>query len=301
VADEQGTVGLIGLGQMGGAMCRTLLRGGWRVVVWDVAPAAINAAAESGAEPALDPAGVASRAQIIITSVPDAQAVREAALGDHGIVRGDRSGRLLIDTSTLLAADARSLAADLAPHGVGFLDAPVSGGVRGAGSGELAIMVGGSVEHFDRARPVLTCLGKAVVHCGPVGAGQITKSCNQLVVMATHESIAEALVLAQASGLDPWRVREALLGGYGASPILEIQGPRMLAHDFEPGGKARYHLKDIAAISELASEAGLDLPVFSAAARQFERLVDAGGGDLDNSAVITVIEPRLGTRRSDEP
>ena len=121
-------------------------------------------------------------------------------------------------------------------------------------------MVGGQCEHFERAGPVLACLGRAVVHCGPVGAGQITKSCNQLVVMATHESIAEALVLAQACGLDPWRVREALLAGYGASPILEIQGPRMLKHDFAPGGKARYHLKDIAAISELAREAGLEPP-----------------------------------------
>jgi 3-hydroxyisobutyrate dehydrogenase-like beta-hydroxyacid dehydrogenase len=295
VTDEQGTVGLIGLGQMGGAMCRTLLRAGWRVVAWDLARAAVDAAAEAGAEAASDPAGVASRAEVIITSVPDVEAVREAALGDRGIVRGDCAGRLLIDTSTLLAADARALAADLAPHGVGFLDAPVSGGVRGAESGQLAIMVGGSVEHFERAGPVLACLGKAVVHCGPVGAGQITKSCNQLVVMATHESIAETLVLAQACGLDPWRVREALLAGYGASPILEIQGPRMLEHDFAPGGKARYHLKDIAAISELAREAGLDLPVFSAAARQFERLVDAGGGDLDNSAVITVIEPHRGS------
>jgi 2-hydroxy-3-oxopropionate reductase len=137
---------------------------------------------------------------------------------------------------------------------------------------------------------VLECLGKAVIHCGPLGAGQVTKCCNQVIVMSTHEAIAEALVLAQASGLDPWRVREALLAGYGASPILEIQGPRMIEHDFAPGGKARYHLKDIAAISQLADEAGLHLPGFRAAARQFERLVEAGGGDLDNSAVITVIE-----------
>jgi 2-hydroxy-3-oxopropionate reductase len=283
-------VGVIGLGQMGGAMTRTLLRAGWRVVAWDLAPAAVQAVAASGAEAAADPAAVASRAEVTIISVPDEPAVRQVALGERGVTDGDCSGRLLVDTSTILPADARRLAADLEPHGVGFLDAPVSGGVRGAESGQLAIMVGGTEEQFARARPVLDCLGKAVVHCGSVGAGQITKACNQIVVMTTHEAIAEALVLAQAAGLDPWRVREALLAGYGASPILEIQGPRMLEHNFVPGGRTRYHMKDIATISGLAEEAGLDLPGFRAAAGQFERLVEAGGGDLDNSAVVTIIE-----------
>lgn len=288
---DAGTVGVIGLGQMGGALCCTLLGGGWRVVAWDVAQPAVEAAAEAGAEAAASPADVASRVPIIITSVPDAEAVRAVTLGDHGIVRGDCAGRLVVDTSTISPADARGFASDLAPYGVGFLDAPVSGGVRGAEGGQLAVMVGGLSAHFDQARAVLECIGKVVVHCGPVGAGQITKACNQLVVMTTHEAVAEALVLAQASGLDPWRVREALLGGYAASPILEIQGPRMLRHDFVPGGRARYHLKDIATIAALAREAGVDLPGFDAAARQIERLIAAGGADLDNSALVTVIEP----------
>lgn len=285
---------------MGGAMCRTFLRGGWRVAVWDIAPTAVDAAVEAGAEPAVDPGDVASRTSVIITSVPDADAVRAVALGDHGIKEGCSDGRLLIDTSTISPADARGLAADLALHGIGFLDAPVSGGVRGAEAGQLAVMVGGLSEHFDQARPALSCIGSIVVHCGPVGAGQIAKACNQLVVMTTHESIAEALVLAQVSGLDPWRVREALLGGYAASPILEIQGPRMIRHDFVPGGKTRFHLKDIATISELARAAGVDLPEFNAAARQIERLIAAGGGDLDNSALVTVIEPSV-PRSGDMP
>lgn len=296
MAEHQSVVGLVGLGQMGGSMCRTLVREGWRVVAWDPAEPAREAASTSGAQLASDPADVASRAKVVITSVPDVQAIRLATLGERGLVRAGRTDALIVDTSTLLAADARGLAADLAAYGVGFLDAPVSGGVLGAESGQLAIMVGGSVADFERAHPVLACLGKTVVHCGPVGAGQITKACNQVVVMATHESIAEALVLAEASGLDPWRVREVLMAGYGASPILEIQGPRMLRRDFAPGGRARFHLKDIAAIQDLATDAGLDLPVFRAAARQFERLVDAGGGDLDNSAVITMIEPQVAPR-----
>lgn len=279
-------------------MCRTLLRGGWRVVAWAPARPAVARAVEAGAEAAMDPADVACRAQIIITSVPDEQAVRAVAMGDRGLVQGEREGRVLVDTSTMSPADARSIAADLAPFGVSFLDAPVSGGVGGAETGQLAVMVGGRSAHFDRVRGVLSCIGKTVVHCGPVGAGQVTKACNQLVVMATHESVAEALVLAQESGLDPWRVREAMLGGYGASPILEIQGSRMLRHDFAPGGKARYHLKDIATIAQLAREAGVILPGFSTAAEQMKRLIDAGGGDLDDSAVITVIQLGPGAPRS---
>jgi 2-hydroxy-3-oxopropionate reductase len=275
---------------MGGAICHTLLRGGWDVVAWDIAASAVDAVVRSGAQAAPDPAAVASQAQVILTSLPDAEALRTIAFGNRGLVLGASAESLLVDTSTISPAEARSLAAELAPHGIGFLDAPVSGGVGGAESGQLAVMVGGSVDHAERARPILSCIGKSVMHCGPVGAGQIAKACNQLVVMATHESVAEALVLAQSFGLDPWRIREVLLAGYAASPILEIQGPRMLRHEFAPGGKARYHMKDIVTISNLASEAGIDLPGFNAAAGQFKRLVGAGGGDLDNSAIITVIE-----------
>ena len=299
--DARPVVGLIGLGQMGAAMCRTLLRGGWRVVAWDIAPAAVDAAVQGGAVAARGPADAASRAGVILTSVPDIDALREVALGASGLVRGECRGTVLADTSTISPLDARDLAAALIPHGLGFLDAPVSGGVRGAEAGTLAVMVGGSHDHFDQARPVLAGIGQAVVLCGPVGAGQIAKACNQLVVMATHESIAEAMVLAAASGLDPWRVREVLSAGYAASPILDIQGPRMLKHDFAPGGRARFHLKDIATINWLARQAGIELPGFDAAARQFERLVERGGGDLDNSAIITVVEPDDPVVEPDDP
>jgi 2-hydroxy-3-oxopropionate reductase len=288
-----GTVGLVGLGQMGGAMCRTLLRAGWHVVVWDISAAAVAAAAEAGAEAATSPSEVATRGHLVITSLPDAHAVRAVALGPAGLVASRTGDLLVVDTSTTSPTEARDLAADLATYGVGFLDAPVSGGVRGAETGQLSVMVGGSSDLLDRVRPVLSLLAKAVIPCGPVGAGQITKACNQLVVMATHESIAEALLLAEASGLDAWRVRDALMAGYAASPILEIQGPRMLERDFVPGGKARFHLKDIATINELARHAGLELPAYAATARQVERLVEAGGGDLDNSALITLLSPDL--------
>ena len=233
-----------------------------------------------------------TQARIILTSLPDAEAVREATLGSHGITMGLKRDRLVVDTSTTSPAEARALATDLAARGVAFLDAPVSGGVHGAAAGTLSIMVGGPEPLVAQAHPVLSCLGGTIVHCGPIGAGQVTKACNQLVVMATHESVAEALLLAEASGLDPWLVRDALMAGYAASPILDIQGPRMIERDFTPGGKAKFHLKDIATISELAHEVGLDLPAFNAAARQVERLIDAGGGELDNSALISAIASR---------
>jgi 2-hydroxy-3-oxopropionate reductase len=138
--------------------------------------------------------------------------------------------------------------------------------------------------------PILVSLARVVVHCGPAGAGQVAKACNQLIVMATLGAVAEALVMAKRAGLDPARVREALLGGYAASPILDIQGDRMLRRDFAPGGKAAYNLKDISTIRQMASSAALDLPVFEAAAEQMLRLINEGGSDLDNSALITVVE-----------
>jgi 2-hydroxy-3-oxopropionate reductase len=287
---QLGTVGLIGLGQMGGAIGRTLLRGGWHVVAWNHTPRALEEAAEHGADIASDPADVARKARVIVTSLPDAAAVRSIAFGERGLVAGASAGSLLVDTSTISPEEARELGVELSKHQVGFLDGPVSGGVGGAESGQLAIMLGGPVEYVEIARPVLSHIAGVVMHCGPVGAGQIAKACNQLVVMATHEAVAEALVLARSAGLDPWQMRDVMMAGYAASPILDVQGPRMLRHDFVPGGKARFHLKDIATISHLASEAGLDLPAFRAAASQIARLVERDGGDLDNSAIVTMIE-----------
>jgi 2-hydroxy-3-oxopropionate reductase len=291
-------VGLIGLGQMGGPMTRTLLRAGWQVVVWDLAPGAAEKLGAEGAIVAADPLQVARQAPIVITSLPGIDALRTVALGDHGI---SHSGHdvLLVDTSTTTPASARELAADLAPHGVAFLDAPVSGGTTGAAAGTLTIMVGGEAGNLERARPVLDALARLVVHCGPVGSGQVAKACNQLIVMATIGAVSEALVLARSAGLDPALVREALMGGYAASPILEIHGGRMLRRDFAPGGKAAYNLKDIAAIRELASGAELDLPVFEAAAEQMLRLINDGGADLDNAALITVVERAAGATRQD--
>jgi 2-hydroxy-3-oxopropionate reductase len=283
-----GAVGVIGLGQMGQPMARRLLTAGIDVVLWDLFPGPWQGLGADGAVIAVDVAEVARRAQFVLTSLPDGDALRKVAL--DVAQASDRSVELVIDTSTTKPAQARDIAAELRQHGVGFIDAPVSGGTTAAASGSLTFMVGGDALDVARAQPVLRHLASRVVHCGPHGAGQVAKACNQLIVMAGLEAVAESLVLAREYGLDPAKVREALLGGFAASPILEIHGDRMLRRDFAPGGKAVYNRKDIATISELALELGLILPVFTASARQLERLIEGGGGELDNAAVITVVE-----------
>ncbi len=178
--------------------------------------------------------------------------------------------------------------------GIAYLDVPVSGGPQAASDGTLSMMAGGDVAALERVRPVLETLGSRVVHCGAVGAGSVAKACNQLIVVATIGAVAEALTIAEAAGVDPAVVREAMLGGWAASPILRLHGARMLARDWVPGGRAAYHLKDIATLAALSSESGVGTPVFDAAAAYIQALVDAGGGDLDHSAVYAIV-------RGDDP
>jgi 2-hydroxy-3-oxopropionate reductase len=271
-------------------MAATLVRGGWRVVGWDLVPAGVEAAARDGLEPAADPAAVAAAAAIVITSLPDISAVRAVVLGERGLAAAGRDDLLVVDTSTATASDARAFAGELAAIGIAFLDAPVTGGPGGAATGALGVMVGGSASDLERARPVLETIGATIVHCGPSGSGQVVKACNQLIVVATLGAVAEALVMAKAAGVDPAAAREALLAGYARSPVLEGQGLRMLTRDFAPGGRARFNLKDVAALAELSAATGVRTPVFDTAAAYIRALVDAGGGDLDHSAIITVIE-----------
>ena len=292
------TVGVVGLGQMGSRMAATLVRGGWRVVGWDLFPAGVEAAVLDGVEPADDPAAVADAASIVITSLPDIHAVREVVLGERGLAASGRSDLLVIDTSTATASDARAFAGELASLGIAFLDAPVTGGPGGAAAGSLGVMVGGAEADLERARPVLETIGGTVVHCGPTGSGQVVKACNQLIVVATLGAVGEALVMARAAGVDPLAARTALLAGYARSPVLEGQGLRMLTGDFEPGGKARFNLKDVAALAELSAQTGVPTPVFDTAAAYIRALVASGGGDLDHSAIVTVIEE---ARRAPDP
>lgn len=288
-------VGLIGLGQMGGRMARRLHLAGWRVVGWDPFAPAVAAAATSGLEPAADPAAVAAAAPIVVTSLPDMVALRAVVFGRGGIASAGHSDRLIVDTTTLTPDQAREIHGELALHGIGFLDAPVSGGTAGAEMGTLGVMVGGDAGLFELARPVLDAIGAKVVHCGPSGAGQVVKAINQLIVVATLGAVGEALAIARAARVDPGLAREVMLAGYATSPVLDNGGGRMISRDFAPGGKAGYNLKDIAALAELSAAGGVRIPVFEAAAEYIRALVAAGGGDLDHAAIIDIIERRLGT------
>jgi 2-hydroxy-3-oxopropionate reductase len=284
-------VGFIGLGIMGAPMARHLLAAGFPLTVHSRSPGPVDALVEAGAGRASSPAELARASDVIVTMLPDTPDVEHVMLGDDGVMAGAAAGSLVIDMSTIDPGPTRTIAGRLAARDVDMLDAPVSGGERGAIDGTLSIMVGGSEGAFVRAMPILEAMGKNIVHVGPNGAGQITKACNQLVVAATIEAVAEALVLAQRSGVDAAKVREALLGGFAGSKILDVHGQRMLDRAFEPGFRARLHRKDARIVLDAAQAAGSPIPAFEVVAAQLDRLVDeADRGDLDHSALFTLLD-----------
>ena len=284
-------VGFIGLGIMGAPMARHLLETGFPLTVHSRSPAPVEALVSDGAVRATSPAEVAGVSDVVITMLPDTPDVEHVMLGDVGVAAGAAAGALVIDMSTIDPGPTRAIAGQLRRRGVEMLDAPVSGGERGAIDGTLSIMVGGHDGAFARAQPILQVMGKNIVHVGPSGAGQITKACNQLVVAATIEAVAEALVLAERSGVDPAKVRDALLGGFAGSKILEVHGQRMLDRAFEPGFRARLHRKDARIVLDAAQAAGSPIPAFQVVAAQLDRLVDdADRGDLDHSALFTLLD-----------
>ncbi len=284
-----GPVGFLGLGAMGDPMVRNLLAKGWEVVIAPRDPVKSADLVAAGARLVGRPSDIAPLARVVITCLPDAASVRDVLLGTDGLLAGGHWTGTLVDCSTLPPSASRELAVDLGARGVDSLDAPVSGGVRGATAGTLSIMVGGPAEVLERVRPVLAAMGTRVIHCGPAGAGQVTKACNQLIVMSTNTAVAEALRLAEHAGVDPWVVRDVLMGGYAASPLLDINGPRMIEDQYSPGGRAIFHGKDIATIEELSEASALELPLFEAVRVQYERLFALPGGpDMDHSAVATL-------------
>jgi len=282
-------VGFVGLGIMGKPMARNLLRAGYEVTVHNRSRPAVDQLVAEGAQDGGSPRGVAERAEVVITMLPDAPDVEQVTFGPQGLVEGLRPGSVLVDMSTISPVATRSMAARLREWGVAMLDAPVSGGQRGAEEGTLSIMVGGDAEVFERVRPVLEVLGKNVVHVGPVGAGQVCKVCNQVVVALTIQAVAEALVLAQRNGVDPARVRQALMGGFAGSRILEVHGQRMLEGDHRPGFRARLHHKDLRIALETARSAGVPLLGTALVHELLGALVARGWGDLDHSALVRMV------------
>jgi 2-hydroxy-3-oxopropionate reductase len=233
---------------------------------------------------------VAAASDITITMLPDTPDVEAVLVGPGGVLGAAAPGSLVIDMSSIDPGPTREMAEAFAARDVAMLDAPVSGGERGAIDAALSIMVGGDGEAFERAVPVFQALGKNIVHVGPSGAGQVTKACNQLVVASTIEAVAEALLLAERSGVDPAKVREALLGGFAGSKILEVHGQRMLDRTFDPGFRIRLHRKDARIVEGAAGATATPIPAFAVVAAQLQDAVDAGEGELDHSGLFVTLE-----------
>ncbi len=291
-------IGFIGLGIMGAPMASNLLRAGHALTVANRSRPAVDRLVAAGAEAAAGPREVAERSDTVITMLPDSPDVESVVLGSGGVIEGARAGQLLIDMSTVAPATARRVAAAMAERGVATVDAPVSGGQSGAEQGTLSIMVGGEESAFTRALPILQVLGKNIVHIGGPGTGQVAKAANQMIVADTIAAVAEALLLAARSGADPARVRQALLGGFAGSRILEVHGERMLRRSFQPGFRLRLQLKDVRIAMDAARQAGMRLPVTERAFELLGEVVAGGAGDLDHSALLTAFEAREGIRLS---
>ncbi len=291
-------IGFIGLGVMGRPMARNLLKAGYSLVVHNRSRAAVDELAGEGAAKASSAREVAENSDVVITMLPDSPDVEAVVLGPEGVIGGLRSGQLYIDMSTIAPATARKVYEALQKKGVEALDAPVSGGDVGAKAGTLSIMVGGKEEAFERAKPLFEVMGKNIVLIGEAGAGQVTKACNQVVVALTIQGVAEAMTLARKAGVDPARVREALLGGFAQSRILDLHGQRILDRNFKPGFRVRLHRKDLAIALQTGREHSLPLPATAQAAEMMNALLAQGKGDLDHSALALLVE-QLGGVESD--
>jgi 2-hydroxy-3-oxopropionate reductase len=222
--------------------------------------------------------------------VTDTRAVEEVILGAGGVASGARAGALVIDHSTIDPAVARRIASELQRQSIEMLDAPVSGGAAAAEAGTLAIMAGGSQSAFDRAHPLLSCYAKSIVHIGPSGAGQVAKACNQICTIVNALGAAEAMLLAERAGVDPGAVKEAMMGGFAASRMLELQAPKMIARDFDGKVESRLHHKDIHIVLDLARRFGIELPASTAAAHVLDTLQQRGGARQDSAAMFTVLD-----------
>jgi 2-hydroxy-3-oxopropionate reductase len=283
-------VGFIGLGIMGKPMATNLIDAGYQLVVYDVNREAAKELVAKGAEKALSPKEASETVDTIITMLPDDYIVEQVATGKNGALQGMSKGATLIDMSTISPNTATRIAKKLDIKGMEMLDAPVSGGELGAIEGTLSIMVGGKQEIFEEILPVLQKLGKNVNYVGDHGAGQVAKASNQIIVGLTIEAVAEALIFAKKSGVDPGKVRNALLGGFAHSRVLELHGQRMLERNFEPGGKVRLHKKDTEIAMSVAKELGMYLPGTSLVSHLWNAIAAQGGLDWDHSSMVKVLE-----------
>jgi 2-hydroxy-3-oxopropionate reductase len=283
-------VGFIGLGVMGKPMARNLMKANYPLVLHNRSRAAVDELSKEGARAATGTRQVAEQANVIITMLPDSPDVEQVYSGENGVFAAAKAGRLLIDMSTISPVVSRRLAAEAESRRLDMLDAPVSGGEAGALGATLSIMIGGKPAAVERAMPIFQVLGKNIVHIGAAGAGQVTKAANQMVVGATLAVVSESLVLATKAGVDPVKVREALLGGFAQSKVLEAHGQRMLARDFKPGFRIRLHEKDMKIALASGFEYGVPLMVTGLVAQMMAAAKSFGNGDLDHSGLVRLVE-----------
>jgi 2-hydroxy-3-oxopropionate reductase len=295
-------VGFIGLGLMGKPMTVNLLKKGFAVTAHSRSQGPVDAVVAAGATRAATPADVASRSDVIITMVPDAPDVRQVLEGPNGVFETIAAGAVIIDMSTIAPAAAREFAARAAERGVTMLDAPVSGGEIGAINGALSIMVGGDGAALERVRPILAAMGnpERIVHIGPAGAGQVCKACNQICIGGALAAVSEAFAIAYKSGIDPAKVREALMGGFAASRVLEVHGERILKQNYVPGFKTKLYHKDFGIVMQTVHELGVPAHVASAVAQYVSEQMAAGAGEDDYSSMARVVLDAAGVGGRDK-
>lgn len=289
-------VGYIGLGLMGKSIARNILKAGFPLVVHNRSQAAVQELVAEGATAAASSKEVAAQVDVIFTNLPDTPDVELVALGGNGIIEGAHDGLIYIDNSTIKPVAARAIAEKLAGKNVFALDAPVSGGDIGAKNGTLTIMVGGDASALEKVMPVFMAMGKSVTHVGDSGAGQVAKAANQIMVAAQMVAMGELLVFSKKAGVDPKKVVDAIKGGAAQCWTLDVKPPRLFDGNRNPGFKAHMQLKDLRIILETARE--FDIPISGTAqnTKYFQQMIDSGMGELDNSAVVGVIEQLAGIK-----
>ena len=283
-------LGFIGLGIMGKPMAGHLLAAGHTVYVHNRSQASVRELAAKGAVACTSGKEVAQKSDVIIIMVPDTPDVEAVLFGKDGVADGIRAGSIVVDMSSISPIATKEFSQKLSTSGVKMLDAPVSGGQVGAENATLSIMVGGEPEVFEKIKPYFETLGKNIVYIGGNGDGQTCKVANQIVVALTIEAIGEALLFASKAGADPRKVREALLGGFAQSRILDLHGERMIGRNFNPGFRIRLHQKDLNLALQGARELGLSLPSTSIAQELFNAVAAQGNSDLDHSAMVLALE-----------
>jgi 2-hydroxy-3-oxopropionate reductase len=294
VSNEFRKIGFIGLGIMGKPMSKNLLKAGYEVIALDIHKKDLDEVVAAGAKAADSPKAVAEQVPIVITMLPNSPQVREVVLGERGLIEGAKRGSILVDMSSIAPLVSRQIAERLAAQGVEMLDAPVSGGQPKAIDGTLSVMVGGKKEIFDKCYDVMKAMAGSVVHTGDIGAGNITKLANQIIVAINIAAMSEALVLASKAGVEPELVYQAIRGGLAGSTVLEAKAPLVMDRKFNPGFRINLHIKDLANVLDTSHELGVPLPLTAAVMEMLLTLKVKGMGDLDHGTLVRYYEDMAG-------